>query len=110
MSVLEEVLFEEYERANRIKKALENEFLELPKGSIQRKLIHNVECYYLVYREGKKVKSKYINTGRLDEYRSLINRRKENEESLKQIKKSIKQIEKALGKDLIDEYTAKGVY
>ena len=110
MSVLEEVLLEEYDRSMRIKAAIEKEQESLPKGSIQKKLIHGVECYYLQFRENDKVKSKYINANDLDAYKENISKRKENAARLKELKQSIKQIEKALGKDVINEYSANRVY
>ena len=41
MSIIDEVLLEEYERSLRISRALENENRDLPKGSIQKKKINN---------------------------------------------------------------------
>ena len=43
MSIIDEVLLEEYERSLRISRALENENRDLPKGSIQKKKINNNE-------------------------------------------------------------------
>ena len=110
MSVLDEVLLEEYDRSIKIKKAIENEQVSLPKGSIQQKIIHNVPCFYLVYREGDKVKSQYINKNKVEEYRQLIQKRRDNIAHLKELNASIKKIERALGKDQINEYSAKRIY
>lgn len=110
MSVLEEVLLEEYDRSLKIKKSIEIEQKSFPKGSIQKKIIHDVECYYLVYRDGEKIRSKYINKQEVDEYRELIERRRDNEKHLRELRKSIKMIEKALGKETIYEHTAEGIY
>ena len=110
MSVLDEVLLEEYDRALRIKNAIEKEQALLPKGSIHLKKIHGVDCYYLQYREGSKVKSRYINVNELEDYKHKIELRKENKNRLADINRNLKQLQKALGKDVIDEYTAKRVY
>ena len=78
MSILDEVFLEEYDRAIRIIRAIENEQISLPKGSIQLKIIHGVKCYYLQYRDGKKIKSKYIKNDELEEIRLKVSRRNEN--------------------------------
>ena len=105
MSVLEEVLLEEYNRSIRIKKALIAEQNSLPKGSIQIKHIANKDYYYLMYRKNGKVISRYIKSAEFESLSASINKRKENEQALKELNKSIKQIEKALGKDFINEHT-----
>ena len=60
MSVLDEVLKEEYERLLRMRSAMSIEYDALPKGSISRKNIRGCDCYYLQYRERDKIVSKYI--------------------------------------------------
>ncbi len=110
MSVLDEVLLEEYDRALRIKNAIEKELSMLPKGSIQLKRIHGVDCYYLQFREGPKVKSRYINIRDLEDYRHKIELRKEDKKRLADINRNLRQLQRALGKDVIDEYTANRVY
>ena len=47
MTVMEEVLLEEYMRALRIERLLNSEIAELPKGSIQKKKIKGREYFYL---------------------------------------------------------------
>lgn len=110
MLIIEDVLLEEYGRLLRIISAIEKEQSDLPKGSIQIKRIHGVNCHYLQFREGSKVKSKYINNNDVEQYRDLISKRKHNDERLSELRKNLKLIEKAIGKDLIDEHTTKGVY
>ncbi|MCQ2551162.1 MAG: hypothetical protein MJ146_03070 [Clostridia bacterium] len=106
---MEEVLIEEYLRLKRIQSAVEKELEVLPKGSLQVKTIHGVKCTYLAYREGDKVKSKYVNEKDVGKVADLIEKRRSDTESLKDIKRSIKQIEKALGKGKLIELTAGGV-
>ena len=60
MSVLENVLREEKERAQRILSGYENMLEKLPKGSICIMKIHNSSFVYRKYRTGKKVVSEYI--------------------------------------------------
>lgn len=109
MSVLEEVMLEEYERSIKIYRLLAEEIKMLPKGSIQKKRINNKNYNYLMYREGSKIKSKYITEEELEELNEKIQRRKENIIALKEIKKSLQQIEKALGKRFINEHTTETV-
>lgn len=107
MSVFQEVLFEEYGRQNRIKAAIENEQKTLPKGSVQRKIIHGTECFYLVYRDGGKVKTDYIKKSEVEDFKANVRRRRENSKALKEINTTIKQIEKTLGKEYINNRTAR---
>ena len=105
MSILEEVLFEEYNRSLRIEKAIVDEQSSLPKGSIQFKHIANKDYPYLVYREGDKVVSRYLKSEEVDQVASAIRKRKENNEALKELRKSIRQISKTLGEDYINEHS-----
>lgn len=105
MSVLEEVLFEEYNRSRRIEKAILEEQENLPKGSIQLKHISNHDYYYLMYREGNKVISRYLKPDEVEIVAADIQKRKENKAALKELSKSIKQIQKTLGKEYIDEHS-----
>ena len=57
MSVLDEVLEEEYSRLVRMKARMQAEYLDLPKGYISRKKINGYECYYLQYSDRSKVVS-----------------------------------------------------
>lgn len=105
MSVVEEVLLEEYDRSLRIEKAILEEQESLPKGSIQLKRISNRDYHYLVYRDGGKVVTKYLKTDEVDAVAAAIKKRKENREALKELRRSIRQIEKTLGKDYINEHS-----
>lgn len=109
MSAFEEVMIEEYERSIKIYRLLAEEIEMLPKGSIQKKRINNKNYSYLMYREGSKIKSEYVAEEELEELNKKIQRRKENIIALKEIKKSLQQIEKALGKRFINEHTTETV-
>lgn len=110
MSILEDVLVEEYDRCLRIENNIRNELDELPKGTITTKNSNEKEYYYLHFREGDKIKNKYIKMCDLDKIEKGLNRRKESEKALKVILKSKKQIEKALGKELLNEFKGKWVF
>ena len=100
MSIIEEVLIEEYERSCRISRALEQEIAELPKGSIQKKQINGSFYHYLMFRDADKVKTTYIPAEDVEELQKKIARRKEDIAALKEQKKSQRQLERALGKEL----------
>ena len=106
MTVMEEVLVEEYMRALRIERLVKSEIEELPKGSIQKKKIKGKEYPYLQYRCGNAIKSQYIKAQEVHELEIMIAKRKEHISTLKQLQKTKAQIEKALGKDLLHEHTA----
>ena len=96
MSVLDEVLKEEYDRLVRIRSAMSLEYEALPKGSISKKNIRGCDCYYLQYREGNRVISKYIKKAELDELAAMIERRKSLRKSLHDLDAEMKKIERSL--------------
>ena len=104
MTVMEEVLVEEYMRALRIERLVKSEIEEIPKGSIQKKKTKGKE--YLQYHCGNAIKSQYIKAQELPELEILIAKRKEHISTLKQLQKTKAQIEKVLGKDFLHEHTA----
>lgn len=98
MSVLEEVLEEEYGRSVRLSRHMAEELASLPKGSVRAREIRGREYYYLNFREGDKVRSQYIPAAEIDEIRSKLARRKELLAAMKEQERSRKQIERALGR------------
>ena len=96
MSVLS-VLITKEENRNRNMIAEYMRGLEtLPKGSVKAKTINGNVYYYLVFRNGNKIVSKYI--GKDEEsiaiIREQILRRKQVEEIIKRLMEEKKQIEK----------------
>ena len=96
MSVLDEVLKEEYERLLRMRSAMSIEYDALPKGSISRKNIRGCDCYYLQYREGDKIVSKYIKKAELDELAAKIEKRRILRKTLRDINAEMKKIERTI--------------
>lgn len=96
MSVLLEVLQEEMNRLIRHQEACEADLLELPKGYISRKNIRGRQSYYLQYREGGKIISKWVSTDQLQDLEEKIQRRKHLEETLRCIKEDRKRLNRAL--------------
>ncbi len=102
LTMLEEQLLDEYERSVRICKIHEDENRNLPKGAISRKYINGNIRYYLQWREGKQVKTKYVKAADVVFLEEQISKRKSNDENIKRLKQSQKVIEKAFGKKRLD--------
>ncbi|MBQ7159785.1 MAG: hypothetical protein IJS09_10265 [Treponema sp.] len=93
------VFKDELERTKRLISRYESEVETLPKGSIFKRKIGNNEYFYLNYREGKRVISKFL--GKIDSYdevelREKIEQRKKIEKLLKKLHSEQKQLEKEL--------------
>lgn len=97
MSILNEVLQEELDRLNRQKAAYEVHLQELPKGYISKKNIRGKESFYLQYRDGGKIVSKWIPADALQEVEKRVKQRKMVEASLRRVKEDQKKLRKALG-------------
>ena len=67
-------------------KKLEDELLTYPNGYISRKLIGGKERFYLQWTENGRLKSKYIKADELEHMRSMVERRKQIQEKLKELK------------------------
>ncbi len=73
-------------------------------GYLSRKKISGHVYWYLQWREGKKVCSKYVSKKDLDGVRNSIALRKQYEDSISKLEKSINDAKRFLGKDIIYEY------
>lgn len=92
MTILDNVLQEEYDRSKRMKEAMENELSQLPNGYISKKIINKKVYYYLQRRDGLKVLSSYIPLDELLEIEGQVARRKQIEESIKTIDRNMEKI------------------
>lgn len=99
LDILDDVLKEEYERAQRMKKAMSIELASLPAGYISKKKINNKTYYYLQRRDGQKLKGTYLSSDQLQLVLNKIARRKQLEASLKELTARIQKIERFQGKD-----------
>ena len=106
MTILEEVLLEEYNRILRTEALIRKELQDLPKGYISRKTIKGKEYFYLQFREDGKIRSRYIKREHLQSFQEKIELRKKDESALKELTHSKATIVKALGKEFINEHTA----
>jgi hypothetical protein len=100
MSVLSEILQEEYKRLLSTIASYEKLSNEMPKGSIILKHINGIEYPYLQWREGNKVKSKYLRQDEIEQFREQIERRKQYEKSLREMYLSKKEFDKVIGKEI----------
>ena len=98
MSIIKAIWAEEMERSKRIYESVQKIIEKLPKGSIQVKKNKGKEYHYLVWREGNKVKYKYIgnNSETLEKIKLDVNARKAYEKSQHERQKDIQLLEKAL--------------
>ena len=106
MSNIEIMLIDEYMRALRRKESYNKEISSMPKGSVQLKNKH----FYLCYRDGGKVVSKYIKAGEVDEMKRALAERKRYEYLIKKTDEDIRFIEKSIGRKKLNEYiTREGI-
>jgi len=96
MSVLDSVLSEEYDRVSRLIDSISAEIETLPKGYISRKKINGREYTYLQMRQGSKIISSYLAKEKAEDYKTLIDRRRELERQKRQLEKDRKKLEKVL--------------
>ena len=88
MLLLEEIVLQEKSRIENMMSMYEAELLSLPHGVLVKKNINGKEYYYVQYREGKKVLSKYIGNSeeKVADMRARIERRRQIETILKNLK------------------------
>ena len=101
MNGFERSLISEYKKLCCREKECETERRSLPAGSIQIKRIGGREYHYLQFREGSKVKSRYIKRSELKEISERIEKRKEVEAKLYEIRARKKALEGVMDKDSI---------
>lgn len=102
MSILDEVLVEEYDRCERIKQVYLEKLRDLPIGSLSRKIIKGRPYFYLQYRDGKKVVSQYVPKEDVEVLQKLIEDRRQYQKGVRRCEADQKKIRKAVG-SLIEE-------
>ena len=88
MLLLEKIILQEKSRIEKMISMYETELLSLPHGTLVKKTINGKEYYYIQYREGKKVVSKYIGISetKITDIKSGLERRHQIENILKKLK------------------------
>ena len=79
---------------------------KLPSGYIRTKWISGRPYYYLQFREGKSVKSRYVKADELPDLSKKLEEKKANETELKRYRREIDTYERILGVILQGEYFA----
>ncbi len=100
MTIVMQIIFQELERNERMIFEYENELSKLPRGKLVIKKINSHSYFYLKFREGEKVVTKYIgkNNCDLSALHELLEKRKHIEEMLRNLKSERKELEKLGGK------------
>lgn len=75
----------------------QNELSALPKGTISEKIVGEKTYYYLKYRDGKKVVSKYVSKKEIESVRALVEKRRHIEAMVKSL-----QEEKAIADKILE--------
>lgn len=97
--VVKAVFQDELERNQRLVSRYEKELENLPKGSIYKRKIGNHEYFYLNYREGNKVISKFLGKNETfdsDELQMQLDKRNKYKQLIKKLKLEQKDLLKAL--------------
>lgn len=99
LSLLQDIILEEYQRNILMQQEYETKINELPKGTIIIKKVSNNEYYYLKYRDGKKTVTDYLGRDekKIDETEKQIKKRKHFEIMLAELKKENILIQKVTG-------------
>lgn len=100
MDIISSIIAREQMRNENLTAIYLKELESLPKGSIKTKCVNGNSYYYLNYRDGKKVVSKYIGKDEqaLREINERLARRKQIEGILKKLKEELIQIKKVEAK------------
>jgi len=96
MSILHDVLQEEWDRVRQLAAIYQEELALLPKGSLTYKMIRGKAQPYLQWREGDKIKSRYVKRAELADLEKSLERRKELQKAIKRMEADQKSLEKVL--------------
>lgn len=97
MNLILSTVLEEKQRIEYMLQKYAASLAELPKGTISEKKINEKTYYYLKYRDGKKVISKYVGKHEIDTLRQQIDHRKHIETMIKSL-----QEEKAIADRILE--------
>ena len=93
MSILEEILFEEYERSKRIVVVLKNELKEIQPGYLIERRVGNRTYHFLKTTSFGKLICYYVPSSKIEAIQKNIDRRKALEISLKEANRNIEKLE-----------------
>ena len=89
-------VMQEKQRIDYMLEKYQEPLAELPKGTISEKQVKGNTYYYLKYREGKKIVSKYIGKKEIEELKQQIDKRRHIEAMIKSLLEELKIAEKVL--------------
>jgi hypothetical protein len=99
MNVIKHIIEEEVNRLEKLSAKYKSEMEKLPKGSISKKNRNGKLYIYLVYRENKKIKFKYIgkeSSNKVKRLEEKIRERRRYKHLLKQLKMDLKEVRRAI--------------
>mgnify|MGYP000241705794 CR=1 FL=1 len=85
LNLILSTVMQEKQRIDYMLSRYQEEFDRLPKGTISEKVTNGKTYYYLKYRDGKKVVSKYISKKEIDAVRQQIEKRRHIEAMMKSL-------------------------
>lgn len=89
-------IMQEKQRIEYMREKYQEELDRLPKGTISEKKSGEKVYYYLKYRDGGKVVSRYISKSAIDEVRTQVEKRKHIEVMIKSLQEELAIADKAL--------------
>ena len=96
MNLILSTILQEKERIDRMLAKYQEELEMLPKGTISEKKVKQSTYFYLKYREGKKVISRYIPQKDVDAVREQVEKRRHIETMIRSLQEERAIAEKAL--------------
>lgn len=96
MNLILRTILQEKERIDRMLAKYQEELETLPKGTISEKKVKQSTYYYLKYREGKKVISRYIPQKDVEAVREQVEKRRHIETMIRSLQEERAIAEKAL--------------
>ena len=96
LNLILSTILQEKERIDRMLAKYQEELETLPKGTISEKKVKQSTYYYLKYREGKKVISRYIPQKDVDAVREQVEKRRHIETMIRSLQEERAIAEKAL--------------
>ena len=96
MNLILSTILQEKERIERMLIKYQEELETLPKGTISEKRVKQFTYFYLKYRDGKKVISKYISQNDIETIRAQVEKRRHIETMIRSLQEERAIAEKAL--------------
>ena len=96
MNLILRTILQEKERIDRMLTKYQEELETLPKGTISEKKVRQSTYFYLKYREGKKVISRYIPQKDVEAVREQVEKRRHIETMIRSLQEERAIAEKAL--------------